>query len=225
MESSSRDFPANAGSSSHRPKLYPRSILTKVDAVCIFKLQQQPRSCDPSHSIKASDVAKKYKVSPKTIRDIWNRRTWTVETRHLWNSDEACNKRPAPMRIETHRTSAAGSQNELAPIFVPSTPSDAPPVRSFGFNAAHSIFETRAPFTHNVVAGAAATYLSQPLPQPRNFFSGLPATGLLSTPAFELLGLLHLIRASQREDPLRFVPLWPTPPLIHPCHGKAEGQP
>jgi hypothetical protein len=29
-----------------------------------------------------------FNVSPKTIRDIWNRRTWATETRHLWKDGE-----------------------------------------------------------------------------------------------------------------------------------------
>ena len=32
-------------------------------------------------------VAKKYNVSAKTIRDIWNRRTWTFATCHLWRGE------------------------------------------------------------------------------------------------------------------------------------------
>ena len=30
-------------------------------------------------------VGKLYNVSPKTIRDIWNRRSWRSETSHLWH--------------------------------------------------------------------------------------------------------------------------------------------
>jgi hypothetical protein len=32
-------------------------------------------------------VSKIYNVSAKTIRDIWNRRTWTFETCQLWNDE------------------------------------------------------------------------------------------------------------------------------------------
>jgi hypothetical protein len=32
-------------------------------------------------------VAQQYAVSPKTIRDIWNRKTWANATRHLWSSE------------------------------------------------------------------------------------------------------------------------------------------
>ena len=36
---------------------------------------------------ESSQVAKEYKVSPKTIRDIWGRRTWIEATRSLWELD------------------------------------------------------------------------------------------------------------------------------------------
>ena len=36
---------------------------------------------------QSSKVAVKYGVSPKTVRDIWNRRTWTNATRNLWEPE------------------------------------------------------------------------------------------------------------------------------------------
>ncbi len=48
------------------------------------------RSCiDVSRLLrgKSSVVAMKYNVSPKTIRDIWNRKTWTSATFSLWERD------------------------------------------------------------------------------------------------------------------------------------------
>lgn len=30
------------------------------------------------------DVADAFRISPKTVRDIWNKRTWVKQTRHLW---------------------------------------------------------------------------------------------------------------------------------------------
>ena len=32
-------------------------------------------------------VAELFGVSPKTVRDIWNRRTWACATQHLWTND------------------------------------------------------------------------------------------------------------------------------------------
>jgi hypothetical protein len=48
------------------------------------------RSCmDVSRLLrgKSSVVAMQYNVSPKTIRDIWNRKTWTCATCSLWKND------------------------------------------------------------------------------------------------------------------------------------------
>ncbi len=38
---------------------------------------------------KSSRLAKHYNVSAKTIRDIWNRRTWTFATCNLWRDEIA----------------------------------------------------------------------------------------------------------------------------------------
>jgi hypothetical protein len=37
---------------------------------------------------KSVQVSAKYGVSAKTIRDIWNRRTWTDATSFLWSSHD-----------------------------------------------------------------------------------------------------------------------------------------
>ncbi len=44
-------------------------------------------SCLTGPKIKGQSVhiGQKYNVSAKTIRDIWNRRTWTFATCHLWH--------------------------------------------------------------------------------------------------------------------------------------------
>ena len=34
-------------------------------------------------------VAQRFGVSPKTVRDIWNRRTWAHTTVHLWQEEES----------------------------------------------------------------------------------------------------------------------------------------
>ena len=36
----------------------------------------------------ATVLARQFNVSPKAVRDIWNRRTWVPETRHLWTKGE-----------------------------------------------------------------------------------------------------------------------------------------
>ena len=56
----------------------PRAVLTKQQAIDIFCLSTNcfPRGSRPT----ATSVAKAFGVSEKTIRDIWNGRTWCDET-------------------------------------------------------------------------------------------------------------------------------------------------
>jgi hypothetical protein len=57
-----------------------RSILTKSDAVCIFKKKNSIST--------ASQLAILYGVSEKAIRDIWTGRTWSRETLHFDSTNE-----------------------------------------------------------------------------------------------------------------------------------------
>ena len=46
---------------------------------------------------KSVPVAGMFKVSPKTVRDIWNRRTWACTTRFLWaQEDDQASSLPGP---------------------------------------------------------------------------------------------------------------------------------
>jgi hypothetical protein len=76
-----------------------RVILTPKLAMEIYKVKLEllnPKdfySCfHPStrllkgHSVP---VARKYNVSAKTIRDIWNRKTWTFATSFLWSQERS----------------------------------------------------------------------------------------------------------------------------------------
>ena len=56
----------------------PRAILTREQVIEIFEFR--PSSVFHRSS---SNVALKYGVSEKTIRDIWNGRTWHSETQHM----------------------------------------------------------------------------------------------------------------------------------------------
>jgi hypothetical protein len=61
--------------------------------------------------------AKKYNVSPKTIRDILNRRTWTKETRHLWAQDEQASIRTPKIKTVERlaRANSSYQTNGTAP--------------------------------------------------------------------------------------------------------------
>ena len=75
-----------------------RVILNAETAFEIYKLKIQIMSKSSSFSIammsraakirgKSKPIAQKYHVSTKTIRDIWNRKTWVEATRSLWQKD------------------------------------------------------------------------------------------------------------------------------------------
>jgi hypothetical protein len=81
--------------------LCPRALLTEREAVEIYLC----RKSGSGHKVSTSALAEKYNISPKAIRDIWNRRTWAPETRHLWTDDE----RPM-IREKKSKTSFSPSQ-------------------------------------------------------------------------------------------------------------------
>jgi hypothetical protein len=66
-------------------RLCPRALLTEREAVEIYLCR---KSSSSGHKVSTNALSKKYNVSPKAIRDIWNRRTWAPETRHLWTDGE-----------------------------------------------------------------------------------------------------------------------------------------
>ena len=86
----------NAGCSSfvqERPRA--RIILTAEQAIEIYGLKPVPRTDLlklPRMRGLSLPIAKKYGVSPKTIRDIWNRRTWAFATVSLLPSEHDVRK-------------------------------------------------------------------------------------------------------------------------------------
>ena len=61
-----------------------RAILSVKQAICIFELKLQMDSSNyGSQSRSAKIVAGLYGVNEKTVRDIWQGRTWSCETWHL----------------------------------------------------------------------------------------------------------------------------------------------
>ncbi len=72
-----------------------RIVLTPDKALEIYAQKLgllRPRyfaSCNVSRLLRGQSavVAVKYNVSAKTIRDIWNRKTWTFATYRLWKRD------------------------------------------------------------------------------------------------------------------------------------------
>jgi hypothetical protein len=71
----------------------PRVVLTRTKAREIFMLKE----CKDFYSLHAGSLllAKKYRVSSKAIRDIWNGRSWLEATFDLWEVSE----RPARKQL------------------------------------------------------------------------------------------------------------------------------
>ena len=70
-----------------------RQVLTEREAVEIFLLKAS-KDCG-SIDFRVQDVAKRYRVSSKTIRDVWRGRTWLTATFDFWKTED----RPMPRRL------------------------------------------------------------------------------------------------------------------------------
>lgn len=57
-------------------------LLTQEQAIEIYKVR--PMDSSPNTRPTSIEVAEQYGVSPKTVRDVWNRKTWVKVTRPLW---------------------------------------------------------------------------------------------------------------------------------------------
>ena len=130
----------------------PRNILTQAQAVEIYARKKQCRTESeqtPNSPVwlgaSAAAVAHEYNVSPKAVRDIWNRRSWTRETRHLWQQGE----------VEFIRKVRASAEKPAYPLIGLATSYIAAPAESLkrkglkstsgaGFRA-HSSCETLTP--------------------------------------------------------------------------------
>ena len=60
-----------------------RAFLTEEQAVEIYRIKLHESSANLSEGARAAAVAEKFGVSEKAVRDIWSRRTWTRQTKHL----------------------------------------------------------------------------------------------------------------------------------------------
>ena len=82
-ESSAGTLPAS--SPPHNCSVGTWKILTEEDVATIF-LARLERSGGRSHV--ASKLAERFGVASRTVRDIWNLRTWVKTTRPLWSNAE-----------------------------------------------------------------------------------------------------------------------------------------
>jgi len=61
-------------------------LLTQDQALEIYKVRPMDNSSNAKPT--SMDVAEQYGVSPKTVRDVWNRKTWVKVTKPLWHAGE-----------------------------------------------------------------------------------------------------------------------------------------
>ena len=77
-----------AFSESKFPTIRSKRVLNAKKAIEIYKeklvLSKTSSFRTPPGGSQIIPLAKRFGVSPKTIRDIWNRKTWTFETLDLW---------------------------------------------------------------------------------------------------------------------------------------------
>ena len=98
-----RSPPKNEAEECKKPetnnRFRPRAVLTQEDAIEIYMLRKTDSNGFGVGSRLTGNTAalsRRYNVSPKTIRDIWNRRTWTPETRPFWEAGEQPMERCKP---------------------------------------------------------------------------------------------------------------------------------
>jgi hypothetical protein len=81
-----------------------RTVLTEEQAVDIFKVKMINETLGKLEIVRACDLATKYRVNEKTIRDIWKARTWSRETLHLDPARTTCpDKLPGRPRGSTDK--------------------------------------------------------------------------------------------------------------------------
>ena len=76
------------------PQPRKRAVLTVDQAAEVFNLRvpfcltTSPTARDRLFTSRSITVSRIYGVSPKAVRDIWNKRTWRHATRTLWTEDD-----------------------------------------------------------------------------------------------------------------------------------------
>ncbi len=75
-----------------KAQVWTTPVLTEALAVEIYKYKLALKSLSSSAAIKIKAkslaVSQRFGVSPKTVRDIWRRRTWIYATYPLWSDEE-----------------------------------------------------------------------------------------------------------------------------------------
>ena len=93
---------------SHRSRI----VLTGRQAAEIFRLKsvvEKNQRIDRRAVSRSRLVAEQYGVSPKTVRDIWNRKTWVFATMHIFLTenctlDQECGHGSSVVQYNGHIT-------------------------------------------------------------------------------------------------------------------------
>ena len=75
---------------SNAAKLTPTQVMDIYAQKVALTAPREWNSCFGTRPLKghSARLSKLYGVSSKTIRDIWNRRTWAKDTCHLWHLEK-----------------------------------------------------------------------------------------------------------------------------------------
>ncbi len=61
-------------------------MLNESDVINVYKLKLK---LSVSTKGESEPVSKLFGISARAVRDIWNRKTWTYATRHLWACEDS----------------------------------------------------------------------------------------------------------------------------------------
>ncbi len=64
-------------------------MLVESDVVHLYKMKFNPSLHFKSTKGRSGPISKLFGISPRAVRDVWNRKTWTYATKHLWPCEDS----------------------------------------------------------------------------------------------------------------------------------------
>jgi hypothetical protein len=64
-------------------------MLIESDVISLYKMKLDASFHCQSMKGRSGPVSKLFGVTARTVRDIWNRKTWAYATRHLWPREDS----------------------------------------------------------------------------------------------------------------------------------------
>eukprot|EP00960_Hanusia_phi_P008082 231587-Hanusia_phi.AAC.1 len=77
---------SSGGGTDTKRKRKTKAVLTPAMALEIYSNRRADET--EGKTAESGKLASRYGVSPKCVRDIWDRRTWTKKTRQMWTVQE-----------------------------------------------------------------------------------------------------------------------------------------